>query len=471
MNIFFQNILDISDSQPLKDDLVEQARAKRTKIDKSWINQEPVIFNSVDSINLESKRFIVDIKSICYQCLFLPNANSDTLFVSLSGGGRTPQKRWPVFLRWKYASILNANMLCIDDPMYNGNECIGVRWYYGTKDTSYLKEMVPIITKIAKDLNIPKENIYFLGSSGGGYAANYMANIMDGTNAISMNPQFLLKSWHGGVYCEPMKKYHGVDIAGDDIHNRNNLIIKSNSVFFEIINAKSNADLEQFTHFCNVNNLQLRYGITSCRNVISWVHNTEGVNRHSTNPGNLGVVIAHSLIKHFRKHHSVTEFYNMSLILNEELQQKYDLHTKLSLSSFWKKALDKIYYLLPDNIIQSSDLSKSFVSYYFKSLIRNNIYNVYYTLYTVSDSDDEVKAVFGFCVVKAAHLVNNPDFLTFMKKIAKANGLHMGKNSTAIKLRATCKNVNEAVEKLMVLIERTHQEIILNLKEFDIKNA
>lgn len=51
-------------------------------------------------------------------------------------------------------------MLCIDDPMYKGNNDRGVGWYYGTKETSYLKEMVPIIKRISSILNIAYENIF-----------------------------------------------------------------------------------------------------------------------------------------------------------------------------------------------------------------------------------------------------------------------------------------------------------------------
>lgn len=56
---------------------------------------------------------------------------------------------------------------------------------------------------------------------------------MDGTNAISMNPQFLPMNWKNGKIMEIFKQSYDIDLSNmNDIHKRNNFIVKAkNSVF------------------------------------------------------------------------------------------------------------------------------------------------------------------------------------------------------------------------------------------------
>lgn len=402
------NILGLDPNQYLTLESIASARNSRDHIKTDWIGQEPTVFNDVSSINLELNRFVVNLKSIWYECLFLPNNNSRTLLVSLSGGGRNSKNRYPRFLRWKYANKLGVNILCIDDPMYKNNDHVGVRWYYGTKETSYLKEMAPIVQEVAKMLDISYSNIYFLGSSGGGYAANYMANIMDGTNAICMNPQYYPKNWRNGQICKIFKSLYDIDLNDiNDIHERNNLIIKAkNSVFMEIVNVDSPADFEtQFMPFCRDNNIKPRYGITSSDNVLTWLHCTDSFSLHGANPSDLGILISIGLIKYFRKNNDISKYYNISLLFNEELRQKYALNKRLSYSAFWRSALNAIYCNLPNNIVLSPDLERSDIKFYFKSVI--NQQNIYYAIKKINkdiakstDGDDDESSAFIYLKIR-----------------------------------------------------------------------
>ena len=472
------NILGLDKNQRLTLESIALARTSRDSIETDWMEQEPIVFSDIEAINLVRNRFVVDIKSIWYECLFLPNNDSKTLFVSLSGGGRNAKNRYPRFLRWKYANKLGVNILCIDDPMYKNNDHVGVRWYYGTKNTSYLKEMAPIVQKVAKELNIPYSNIYFLGSSGGGYAANYMANIMDGTNAICMNPQFYPKNWRNGQICEIFKSLYDIDLNDiGDIHSRNNLVIKAkNSVFMEIVNVDSPADFEtQFIPFCKDNNITPHYGITSSNNVLTWLHCTDGFSLHGVNPSDLGILISIGLIKHYRKYNDISKYYNISLLLNEELRQKYALNKRLSYSAFWRNALSDIYYLLPNNIVLSTDLEKSDVRFYFKSIV--NQQNIYYTISKTNkvkiksldcdgDDDEGASFTFGFYVVNVLELASNADFRLFMSKIAKKHGFKFGKNDNSIKLRATTSKVEIAVKKLFNFMNTTDKKILYKIQKY-----
>lgn len=467
--INFPDIFNLNSNHDLTLNLVNDARKARDAVKSDWIEQEPIIYTSIDDISLDRNRFVVDIKSIWYECLFLPATGSDTLVVSFSGGGRTAKNRYPKFLRWKYANKLGVHMLCIDDPMYKGNNYTSVRWYYGTKDTSYLKELVSVINKIAEKLNIKYSNIYFIGSSGGGYAANYMANIMDGTNSISMNPQFLLNNWRDGNASRLFKSLYDIDISDNtkDIHNRNSFIITAKkSVFFEVINVSSPDDFDsQFIPFCKLNGIKPSYGVTvPKKNVITWLHCTDSFHPHLAILTDIGILISLNLITHYRKFNDVSGFHGLSLLLNEELKEKYALLTKLAYTSYWKKALNHVCYNLPNNVIQSYDLEKNYVRFYFRSLIDNK--NIYYVIHRPNENegeeqDEPTNALFtyGFIIRNNTELLKNIEIIKLLKTISKKWHLVFGKKQSSIRLSAKCATVNEAAYKLHLLIKNTNESI------------
>lgn len=463
-NFDISRILDFDRTPELSLDQVNQARKQFDYFDKTWIGQEPEIYSSVTQISLTHKRFVVDIKSIWYECLFIPKNDSDVLFVSLSGGGRTAEKRYPKFVRWKYANKLNGNMLCIDDPMYKDNDYKSVRWYYGTKNTSYLKEMVSIIKHISGLLCIPYKNIFFIGSSGGGYAANYMANIMDGTNAISMNPQFVLKNWRNGNSNKEFIKNYGIDLSDDDgIHHRNSFVVTAkNSVFMEFVNVQSSPDFEgQFLPFCALNDIKPQYGLTASKNVITWVHCTNSFSPHGANPTELGLFLSVNIIRHFRKYQDVQDFFNLSLLLNEELRAKYAVHLKLAYTSYWRKKLDSLSYTLPNEIIQSYNLSENTVRFVFKSFVHKK--NIFYVLCRkqLSEGEEGVdKASESFVYglfINEPKLATDKNNIRFMGNMAEKYSMKLGKNERSIKLRAECRNLKIAVSKLKKLIDETSE--------------
>lgn len=466
-SIAISSILNFDKTQDLSLERINQARQLFDYYDNTWIGKEPVVYSSIEQISLEYKRFVVDIKSIWYECLFIPKMDSDVLFVSLSGGGRTSEKRYPKFVRWKYANKLNGNMICIDDPMYKGNEYKSVRWYYGTKDTSYLKEMTLIIKRVAELLGIPYKNIFFIGSSGGGYAANYMANIMDGTNAISMNPQFILKNWRNGDSNKEFKKYYGIDLTEEDVvHHRNKFVVTAkNSVFMEFINVQSSPDFDgQFLPFCTLNSIKPQYGLTSTRNIITWLHCTNSFSPHGANPTELGLVLSLNIISHFRKYHDVSELYNLSLLLSEELRAKYAILLKLAYISYWRKKLDTLTYNLPDKIIQSYDLTGDVVKFVFKSFVHRK--NIFYVLSRKQISEgeegvDKVQESFVYGLfVNEPKLATDSNNIKFITHLANNFSMKLGKNNKALKLRARCTNLNTAITQLKIFIDETYESVL-----------
>lgn len=177
--------------------------------------------------------------------------HSNKLVVFLQNGGRkkhSDSKDVPImFSRWSYGFFADYNVLCIEDPMYKIYPQINTAWYYGDKKFSILQEIVDIIKSICSNSKIENSNIIFIGSSAGGYASLYLADYINGSNAIAMNPQIKLLNW-GNVSLR-FQKLTNINLADDDKeYHRNDLcyVAKNKlSNFYIYVNLLSQIDNEQ----------------------------------------------------------------------------------------------------------------------------------------------------------------------------------------------------------------------------------
>lgn len=279
-----------------------------------------------------------------------------------------------MFHRWKYAKFFNANIFCIDDPMYGLSEYTVVKWYYGDKNVSYLKLMVPIIQKVIKQLNIDIKNVTFIGSSGGGYAAIYLANIVDGTTAIALNPQYNLGNFVPScnkIFLEE----HGIDLCSDDIHCRNILNITSTkSLFVLVTNYLSSKDYDiQFKQFCERHNLSPRYGIEQKDNFITYIHASDGHNPHTCNPEKEYLTMLLMIARAWHEGKNINWLNPISILIGESLNDKFELqknvhnknnqlefikgilNIKFTCKSFHKKHLS---YDIENNLYIQSNINK-----------------------------------------------------------------------------------------------------------------
>lgn len=310
----FQN-LNFTDNKGVAD-IIKNERNAIYSYPEEWMNYKKKSF-TLDSLRFSDicPLFSVNIENVDYECLFLPKSESNKLFVNLSGG-RKKRHAYPYFLRWKYGNRLNGHILCIEDPMQSNEKNNCVKWYYGTKDSCYLHKVLEIVKKASHDLNIPPENIYFLGSSGGGYAALFLANLLDGSNAIAMSPQTVLKNW--GVSSLEYFRTKGIDITNrNDRYNRNYLkLTNKKSVFFIVVNVNSYKDYDrQFIPFCKINNIIPQYGIYQQNNVITWSHASDGFNLHGSNP-EYEIMFMIFLMQQYRKNKNINSITKYSYLIN-----------------------------------------------------------------------------------------------------------------------------------------------------------
>lgn len=109
--------------------------------------------------------------------------------VVFSNGAIDPMKREPpVFMRESWVNGMKYSAVFIDDKTVHGTN-LKLGWGIGKKERYYLKDYSEIIKKIAHLLEFENKNIYYFGSSAGGFMSMALATMHSETNAIVINPQ------------------------------------------------------------------------------------------------------------------------------------------------------------------------------------------------------------------------------------------------------------------------------------------
>lgn len=368
LNNWLEDFPKIINSTESIDTIMQEVEVLRSD-DNKWWKQESYVSNFEDLIFYnEHNRYTVVHENVPFECLFIPKKKRK-LYVMLSGGGGIGGRRYPRFLRWKYSNYLNGNILCIDDPMYYFHpEISTVMWYYGTKEKSYLKLMIDIVKKVMQQLSISAEEVTFVGSSGGGYAALYCANLLDYSSAIAMNPQIVLKDWHYPYNYNKFKKI-GIDLTeSDEKHGRNTIrLTNKKSKFMVLTNIFSEKEyLSQFVPFMELHNLSLTYGISQNKNIVTWTHITKYSDPHMAFFLKPGIVLASYFLDIMSEEFDLNNLNHLSMLINEELNEKYELKDKVnkieleknSVYELWIPTISKQIINIIDDIIIKGGMKK-----------------------------------------------------------------------------------------------------------------
>lgn len=213
------------------------------KFDLNILQEPHGVFDFSSFNNNVGGRFNYVQAGVEFEC-FLKKSTSEKLLVFLNSAS-SRVKEGPIFHRISWTSSLEANMLYFEDPMYLEYDDLKCSWYYGQENKSYLKLIVEIVDDVAKKNKIKRENIVFVGSSAGGYAAIFCANDMLGAKAYAYNPQIVLNKWPGAKKFTDITNF---DLLNQDDLGRNNIsyfLNNSQSKFFIHCNYKSSVDMQQ----------------------------------------------------------------------------------------------------------------------------------------------------------------------------------------------------------------------------------
>lgn len=289
----------------------------------------------------ESKKMNIKVECFTFETLYIPHNNSKKLFVLLSSGGRSVQDTR--FDRWSMYGYSDANVLCVEDPMYKLYKRLATGWYFGTKDHSAVHELKQIIDKIMFDKQIDKSDICVVGSSCGGYAALYLTNLIQGCCCIAMNPQFIVSNW--GKSSETLEKRIGMSLLNDeDPFARNNIsYIKEDtkSKYFIIGNKNVKRDwdnqLNVFLSEVSPTEVEGCSNILSYNNFIFYISGNKYTRPHYNVIDSLGLILINDIIKA-----PVPNFTAIQTLMNVE-EKTWEMADKFVNYEFWNEFLKDIY--------------------------------------------------------------------------------------------------------------------------------
>lgn len=218
--------------------------------------------------------------------ILLTRHQEKKLFV-LFGGARTlTQKNLYSFSRWSYFPFMAGNVLSIVDPMFYKFPNLELGWYYGTKDYCLLQTISIIIKKIQHQLQISDNDVMFIGSSGGGYAALEISKYFTQTTHLAINPQLRIGRHLGNTN---FKSITGIDLEAGDPYGRNatdDFLVKNKDCEYIIVQNARDAShcIEQLFPFLQKKGIStVNLGINHYSNITLWLYNCLGKDHHAHN--------------------------------------------------------------------------------------------------------------------------------------------------------------------------------------------
>ncbi len=340
------------------DEAVKQIEALRN-VPKDWMNETPEQTKLEDfQVSSDKSRYTVEVDDVPFECLYFPSEHR-RLYVMLSAGRGAGVYNYPIFMRWKFSPFFKGHVLCIDDPMYHFHPTTyHANWFYGTPDKSYLVFLLSVVKKFMEQLSVKAEDVTFIGSSAGGYAAIYLANLLDYSAAIAMNPQFLPCQWQVELITPDFVKW-GIDLGDfDDPFGRNKLkITNPKSRFLISVNYMSDADFRvQLGSFLeDYPDYKPKFGLSKYKNITIWLMSANQHNNHNVWPNEVGTVFADYVLQQEKKGYDTNELTAVSQIFNEITKERCLLSEKAEMyrksGSFVVKANLNNYHQVDDNLI------------------------------------------------------------------------------------------------------------------------
>ena len=228
-------------------------------------------------------RFSVYLGNVLFDLLLKePEQSEDkkNLFVIFTAS-REPSEAIPVFKRNSYMPFCPGYVLNVSDPMLSMYKQLRMGWFYGTRKEAYIEYLAVIVNRIRELLGIENRNVYFFGSSAGGYASLQISNYLDGTNHIAVNPQIDLKQTSANSMVskllgatvdekDPFRRNETSDIIKENISTNRYLIIQN-------LTDENHCSKHLFPMLKNLNVSELNYGLNQVHdNMLVWIYDVIG---------------------------------------------------------------------------------------------------------------------------------------------------------------------------------------------------
>ncbi|UBH13863.1 glycosyl transferase [Macrococcus armenti] len=135
-----------------------------------------------------NQRVVIKSEGLNFYIKLALKETSDKLVVFSNGAIDPSKKKPPLFMRSNWVEDMTYSAVFIDDKTIH-NSPLRIGWGVGNKNRHYLIDYSIIAKKISHVLRIKDENVYYFGSSAGGFMALGLATFHKDATAIVNNPQ------------------------------------------------------------------------------------------------------------------------------------------------------------------------------------------------------------------------------------------------------------------------------------------
>lgn len=119
---------------------------------------------------------------------------------------------YPLFSALRMTTDLNANVLCVSDPILERGLSLG--WYAGAKGQPLQRDLPNVIRHFLAGYDAP-QNVVFFGSSGGGFAGLFYSHGFPGSSVLAMNAQTNISEYTQSVVSEYVQNAWGENLLED----------------------------------------------------------------------------------------------------------------------------------------------------------------------------------------------------------------------------------------------------------------
>lgn len=120
--------------------------------------------------------------------------NSKKLIVFSNGAFNKSKGVLPVYNRHSWSNDFEENCIFIDDKTIHNTDLI-LGWGVGTKNRYFINDYSEIVKKFSEILFVDSNNVYYYGSSAGGYMSIMLAIRHRDSTAIANNPQTIVYNY------------------------------------------------------------------------------------------------------------------------------------------------------------------------------------------------------------------------------------------------------------------------------------
>lgn len=107
----------------------------------------------------------------------------------LSNGAIDPKRsKPPVYMRHKWSDDFDSSHIFLDDPTIHKDK-LRIGWGQGLKEEFVLEVYSEIIKTLTKKLEVENKNVFYYGSSAGGFMSMVLSSMHENSNVIVNNPQ------------------------------------------------------------------------------------------------------------------------------------------------------------------------------------------------------------------------------------------------------------------------------------------